>query len=629
MKPRLKEIHKNNSSLGLSNKAPNIKYISSIKNGNIYNNSTNIKIFSGKQKNDLPELKLTKINNDSDKKEKGLINQNKDEYIYNYKNNYTNKYPTISNGLKHKSNSVAKKKKSFFLPKFNSNNYEYNDLNLFCIKNNNNNNNLYEEIITKQNKQLNTINNISIKNNRKSSSKILKETELNYKKNFDNSYSSIRNSNNNNYKANDNNLKDKPRLRSLEKKGTNRLKKDGNTKKLNHKFFLNSIPKPLKKIKNNFNENNIKQNELKDNIKLEEGKINIEDKDKDKLITNNISKEEELKEIESMTQKLNDITELLNKFSSLTSQIQIPFSSNQNISQMKYIDYNEKIPVEISPKILNQSFPNFIDSISSEKNEFSNEDKIKGYAYNSSMGNIRNYNEDEICIEKIKDNFYFFGVYDGHGGNGCSLYLKNNLYKKINDFSVESLKYAIKVTESDFLEKEAVDNNNNLKDPSGSCGIMAMIKKNKIIIGNIGDSRIVIYKKGKIEFVTEDHKPENEKEKKRIELEGGEIYQSQTLIPLYQNGKEIEIPWRVLPGRLSVSRTFGDIEAKDERFGGKERVVIAEPDIYEIEIDDEFNFMVIGCDGIFDVLSNEELLECLKIVLQDKHINYKKNIDIE
>jgi protein phosphatase 2C family protein 2/3 len=392
---------------------------------------------------------------------------------------------------------------------------------------------------------------------------------------------------------------------------------------------LNSIPKPLKKIKNNFNENNIKQNELKDNIKLEEGKINIEDKDKDKLITNNISKEEELKEIESMTQKLNDITELLNKFSSLTSQIQIPFSSNQNISQMKYIDYNEKIPVEISPKILNQSFPNFIDSISSEKNEFSNEDKIKGYAYNSSMGNIRNYNEDEICIEKIKDNFYFFGVYDGHGGNGCSLYLKNNLYKKINDFSVESLKYAIKVTESDFLEKEAVDNNNNLKDPSGSCGIMAMIKKNKIIIGDIGDSRIVIYKKGKIEFVTEDHKPENEKEKKRIELEGGEIYQSQTLIPLYQNGKEIEIPWRVLPGRLSVSRTFGDIEAKDERFGGKERVVIAEPDIYEIEIDDEFNFMVIGCDGIFDVLSNEELLECLKIVLQDKHINYKKNIDKE
>jgi hypothetical protein len=38
-------------------------------------------------------------------------------------------------------------------------------------------------------------------------------------------------------------------------------------------------------------------------------------------------------------------------------------------------------------------------------------------------------------------------------------------------------------------------------------------------------------------------------------------------------------PYRVLPGRLSVSRTFGDIEAKLEKFGGKAGVVVAEPEI--------------------------------------------------
>ena len=38
-------------------------------------------------------------------------------------------------------------------------------------------------------------------------------------------------------------------------------------------------------------------------------------------------------------------------------------------------------------------------------------------------------------------------------------------------------------------------------------------------------------------------------------------------------------PFRVLPGRLSVSRTFGDIEAKMEKFGGLAGVVIAEPEI--------------------------------------------------
>jgi protein phosphatase 2C family protein 2/3 len=38
-------------------------------------------------------------------------------------------------------------------------------------------------------------------------------------------------------------------------------------------------------------------------------------------------------------------------------------------------------------------------------------------------------------------------------------------------------------------------------------------------------------------------------------------------------------PVRVLPGRLSVSRTFGDSEAKLEYKGGNSKVVVAEPEI--------------------------------------------------
>ena len=36
-------------------------------------------------------------------------------------------------------------------------------------------------------------------------------------------------------------------------------------------------------------------------------------------------------------------------------------------------------------------------------------------------------------------------------------------------------------------------------------------------------------------------------------------------------------PYRVEPGRLSVSRTIGDIEAKDPRYGGNPKVVIPLP----------------------------------------------------
>ena len=180
------------------------------------------------------------------------------------------------------------------------------------------------------------------------------------------------------------------------------------------------------------------------------------------------------------------------------------------------------------------------------------------------------------------------------------------------------VKLGIEKTEKDFKQEEGLNENGEIKDSSGSCGIIAMIKNNKLIIANVGDSRLVIYKNKKISFITEDHKPDSETEKKRIELAGGKIYQTPSIFPLYQNGKKIDIPWRVLPGRLSVSRTFGDIEAKEEKFGGMKNVVVALPDITEIELNNEYNFIVMGCDGVFDVLSNEEILECINIVLKEK-----------
>ena len=90
----------------------------------------------------------------------------------------------------------------------------------------------------------------------------------------------------------------------------------------------------------------------------------------------------------------------------------------------------------------------------------------------------------------------------------------------------------------------------------------------------------------------------------------------------------INAPWRVLPGRLSVSRTFGDVQAKDENFGGNKTAIIALPDINEIELDDKYNFIVVGSNGIFDVLKNEELLECIEIVIKEKNITDFKNIDM-
>ncbi len=54
-----------------------------------------------------------------------------------------------------------------------------------------------------------------------------------------------------------------------------------------------------------------------------------------------------------------------------------------------------------------------------------------------------------------------------------------------------------------------------------------------------------------------------------------------------------------------MSRTFGDIEAKREKFGGNPNVVVALPDIKEFLIDDKMDFLLLGCKYLnFFELSN-------------------------
>ena len=300
--------------------------------------------------------------------------------------------------------------------------------------------------------------------------------------------------------------------------------------------------------------------------------------------------------------------------------------------------------VQLSSEIFRNNYKNFTESIISKNEDIFNNDIIKGFAYNSSIGNIRSYNEDEIAISKLffnsnnskrykfdndNQNFcHFFAIYDGHGGKGCSTFLKENLHQYITEFSFVGMKIGIDLAEEKFLTKKAVDEKGKIIDPSGSCGIMLMIQGKKCIIANVGDSRLVIFKNKLISFTTTDHKPDSIIEKARIELSGGKLYKIQTLIPIYHNGERVNAPWRVNPGQLSVSRTFGDIQAKEEKFGGNKTAIIALPDITEIELDNDYNFIVMASDGIFDVLKNEELLECIQIVIKEKNITNFKNVNI-
>jgi hypothetical protein len=66
-----------------------------------------------------------------------------------------------------------------------------------------------------------------------------------------------------------------------------------------------------------------------------------------------------------------------------------------------------------------------------------------------------------------------------------------------------------------------------------------------------------------------------------------------------------------MPGKLSVSRAFGNIEAKSPLFNGNPNVIIAKPDIKYFDINPNYDFIVLGCDGIFENMKNKELIEII------------------
>ena len=278
---------------------------------------------------------------------------------------------------------------------------------------------------------------------------------------------------------------------------------------------------------------------------------------------------------------------------------------------------------------------------------------IKSYAANTNQGIVRNYNEDRvsIIINMNKPNTYksplpwpkisYFAIFDGHAGNKCAEYLRENLLKLIcsniyfPENIPEAIKYGFEKADEQFLNNYAMVNG-QLRDNSGTCGLILLIINDEAYIGNVGDSRCIgSFKNGKIQRdITRDHKPNSPYERERIISNGGQIYQTKNHIKVQENfilkNKILLGPYRVFPGRLSVSRTVGDAEGKIPILGGNPNVIICKPDIYKFNLNEsDIDYFILGCDGIFDQLRNEDVFKCSSLIIErNKEIlNNKINKD--
>jgi len=136
-----------------------------------------------------------------------------------------------------------------------------------------------------------------------------------------------------------------------------------------------------------------------------------------------------------------------------------------------------------------------------------------------------------------------------------------------------------------------------------------LIIDDDVWVANTGDSRAILSSNNGAKYtqISNDHKPSEDAEKVRILKAGGQVYQNNNIMLAGPGGPVTQGPVRVIPGRLSVSRTFGDCQAKLEKYNGNPNVIVVDPEVHYLSIADEsHDFIVLGCDGIFDRLSTEQ-----------------------
>ncbi|XP_056903084.1 protein phosphatase 1B isoform X4 [Takifugu flavidus] len=276
----------------------------------------------------------------------------------------------------------------------------------------------------------------------------------------------------------------------------------------------------------------------------------------------------------------------------------------------------------------------FLDKPKTEKHNCCGEGKGLSYGLSSMQGWRVDMEDAHTAVLGLSapgmSDWSFFAVYDGHAGsrvaNYCSKHLLDHIINasfgaggsqsshsgpKAPDGSVidpssgsptvEAVKAGIR---AGFLRIDehmrSFSELRNGMDRSGSTAVGVIISPKHFIFFNCGDSRAVLYRNSHVCFSTLDHKPCNPRERERIQNAGGTV--------MIQR----------VNGSLAVSRALGDYHYKCvDGKGPTEQLVSPEPAVCEMtRAPEQDQFLILACDGIWDVMSNEELCDFVKSRLE-------------
>ncbi|KAJ3680900.1 hypothetical protein LUZ60_015389 [Juncus effusus] len=249
-----------------------------------------------------------------------------------------------------------------------------------------------------------------------------------------------------------------------------------------------------------------------------------------------------------------------------------------------------------------------------------------GYASMYTQQGRKGVNQDTMTIWEDfvgEKGSIFLGVFDGHGpyGHKVARYIRDALPSKLcslfeSKISHDQLKDEINDSNCDQFStwknnviKAFEDLDEELSRQtgidcicSGTTAVSIVKLREHLIIANLGDSRAVLCTRdAKNQQVavqlTIDHKPDLPSEDKRITSCKGRVFALEEESDVHR----LWLPEEDSPG-LAMSRAFGDFCLKDCG-------LISTPEVSYRRLSEKDEFLVLATDGIWDVLSNDEVIK--------------------
>ncbi|XP_029122111.1 protein kinase and PP2C-like domain-containing protein isoform X2 [Elaeis guineensis] len=208
----------------------------------------------------------------------------------------------------------------------------------------------------------------------------------------------------------------------------------------------------------------------------------------------------------------------------------------------------------------------------------------------------------QMCNE---NDVHAFGIFDGHRGAAAAEFSARALPGFLQNAGytcspTDALIKAFTRTDEAFRDGLVLHRNSKRiiqKDWHPGCtAVAALIVRNKLFVANAGDCRAILSRSGHPFPMSKDHVASCADERTRVIKEGIKV-------------KWLVDTWRVGPAALQVTRSIGDDDLKP--------AVTARPEITETSLTADDEFLVMASDGLWDVLSNEDVISIIKDTVKE------------